>query len=151
MIQRASAKDEKTDEWGAVVCNAQMSIGIKEPTKEIKTNEPIILTIRVKGIATNETPYFVLYSRASDFSWVVTSPSGKATFFEESAPQEALATMTVSLNENPNWKAKFDLSSLYSFNEVGTYKVTAKKEILLSGGIKKCEIVSNPLDVVISK
>jgi hypothetical protein len=80
----------------------------------------------------------------------VTSPFGKELFFKESAPMEAFATMMVPLDSNQIREFKFNLSSICNFNEVGTYKVIAQKEILSSGGQKKCEVASNPLNIVVS-
>jgi len=151
LTRQAFGEDAKTNEWGTIACNAQMSIEIKEPTKEIKTNTPVNLTIHMKGISTNEICYFVIYSYPTDFSWIVTSPSGKELLFKESYPSAAFATMMVRLDEIPNWWEDFNLSSVCIFDEVGTYKVIAKKEILSSGGLKECEVTSNPLNIVVSK
>ena len=151
LTRQAFGDDAKTNEWGAVACNAQMSIELKEPTKEIKTNTPVNLTIHIRGNSTNEVYYFMIYSYPTDYSWIVTSPSGKESIFKESYPMDSFATMMVRLDEIPNWWEDFNLSSVYNFNEVGTYKVIAKKEILSGGGLKKCEVTSNSLNIVISK
>jgi hypothetical protein len=151
LARQAFGADAKTNEWGAVACNAQMSIELKESMKEIKTNTPVHLTINMRGNSTNQVYYFMIYSYPTDFSWIVTSPSGKNLTFKESYPMDALATMMVRLDEIPNWWEDFNLSSVCSFNEVGIYKVIAKKEILSAGGLKKCEVTSNPLNLVVSK
>ena len=150
MVRQAFAAEVKTNEWGVVACNAQMSIELKNPTKEIKTNQPVDLVIYIKGISTNETSYFVICSYPTDFSWIVTSPSGKKLFFKESQPMDSFATMMVPLHPNQTRKSEFKLSSVCNFNEIGTYKVIGKKEILSSGGLKKCEVMSYPLKIIVS-
>ena len=152
MTVHLALASDVTNEWGAIAYNAQMSIQLEDTTKEIKTNQPVNLIIQIKAISTNEMCYFVICSRPTDFSWIITSPSGKNFSFKESQPMTTFATMMVRLDQIPDWKEEFNLGSIYSFNEIGTYKVTAKKVIITpSGRLKYGEITSNTLNVVISK
>jgi hypothetical protein len=148
----AFAENTKTNEWGAVACNAQMSIALKEPNKEIKTNHSVNLTIHIKTVSTNQASYFIIYSFPTDYSWEIISPSGKSISSKESVPMNAISSMTVPLDQYPNWECEFNLSSVCNFNEIGTYKIIAKKEVfVISPAHKKGEIVSNPLDIIISR
>lgn len=58
-------------------CEAEISVRLKEPAIEIKTNKPVILTIQIKNTSTNEMLLFRIDNLPSDFSWVISSLSGK--------------------------------------------------------------------------
>ncbi|MGB8367711.1 MAG: hypothetical protein ACLPYZ_00190 [Limisphaerales bacterium] len=133
-------------------CDAEISIKLKEPAKEIKTNEPVILTVQIKNTSTNEMLMFRIENMPTDFTWAVTSPSGKDLSPKPDLLHEAISGWFPKLKPLESREIDFDLSSVCSFNEVGIYKVVAKKQVVsLSLPKKGCEIVSKPLDIVISK
>lgn len=147
------ADDGKTNEWSATTCEAQISVALKEPAKEIKTNEPVIVTVQIKNTSTNEVLIFLISNVPTDFTWNITSPSGKDLSPRKSAfPQPGFSSLNVRVNPMETSVHDFDLSSICNFNEIGTYKVFAKKEVFfISPTHKKCEIVSEPLNIAISK
>jgi hypothetical protein len=133
-------------------CEAEISIRLKEPTKEIRTNEPVIMAIQIKNTSTNEMLLFRIDNLPSDFTWAVTSPSGKDLAPKPDLLHEAISGSFPKLKPQESREADYDLSEVCNFNEVGTYKVVVKKEVFsLLPDRKKCEIASNPLNVVVSK
>ena len=49
------ADDLRTNEWGSVNCNTQMSIALKNLKEGIHANQPVNLVIRIKNVSTNDT------------------------------------------------------------------------------------------------
>jgi len=151
MFWQVIADEAKPSNSEPTACNAQMSIQLKEVGKEIRTNQPVQLTIHIKNTSTNEIFYFQIYSLPTDFSWDLTSPSGKKLFFKESSAVEGFSSVAVQLKPNQTEEYQFNLSLVCSLNEIGTYKVFAEKEIVSSVGRKKCEVISNTLSIVVTK
>lgn len=56
----------------------------------------------------------------------------------------------IAITPNQIQEFEFNLSHLCKFDEIGTYKIIAKKRLFPSID-DRCEMVSNPLNVVISK
>lgn len=133
-------------------CNAEISIRLKEPAKENKTNEPIMLLVQITNLSTNETLMFRMENMPTDFTWTIISPSGKDLSPKASPIGVAISGWFPKLKPNESREADFDLSSVFNFNESGTYKIAVKKEVFrLLPKREKCEIVSTPLDIIISK
>jgi len=90
----------------------------------------------------------------SDFTWVITSPSGKDLSPKPDLLHEAISGSFPKLKPLESDETDYDLSSVCKFNEIGTYKVIVQKQVISiapSSERKKCEIVSIPLKTVISK
>jgi hypothetical protein len=147
------AENIETNEWSATNCDAKISVTLKEPAIEIKTNESVVVTVQIKNTSTNEVLIFLISNVPTDFTWTITSPSGKDLSPKKPAfPADGFSSLIVHVNPMETSKYNFDLSSICNFNEIGTYKVFAKKEVFfISPTRKKGEIVSKPLDIVISK
>jgi DNA-binding beta-propeller fold protein YncE len=141
------ADDLKTNDWGAVTNNAQMSISLTGGGNEIKTNEPVRLLIRFRNISTNETiAIFRPNAIETDptFSFIVVSPSGKDV--SPSSPKIFVGSGGVlPIDPNQTVELEFNLSDLCKFDEVGTYKIIAKKGVGSRDGKKLFVVVSNPL------
>jgi hypothetical protein len=147
--QHLFAEDARTSEWGSVNCNAQMSIGLKGNMKEVATNQPFGLFIRIKNISSNET--FHLYHRLGgdrldpSLAFVVIAPSGK----DVSPILELVARgsgASVSVTPSQTHEFEVNLSHLCKVDEVGTYTIIAKENIGTPGN-QPCWVVSNPLHV----
>lgn len=143
------ADEVRTNEWGSVNCNAQMAIGLKGNMKEVKTNQPFRLFVRIKNISSNET--FHLYHRLGGdrldpgLAFVVISPSGKdVSLIPEIVARGSGANVSVTPNQTHEFE--FNLSHLCKFDEVGMYKIIAKENIGTAGN-QPCWVVSNPLYV----
>lgn len=133
-------------------CNAEISIRLKEPAKEIKTNEPVILLVQIKNLSTNETLIFRAENMPTDFTWTITSPSGKNVSPKKSPFNAAISGWFPKLKPMEARESDYDLSAICGFNENGIYKVIVKKEVFRLAPVReKCEITSSPLNIVISK
>jgi len=135
-------------------CDAEISIKLKETTTAIKTNESVISMIQIKNLSTNRTLVFWMGNgnMPSDFIWVITSPSGKDLSPKPDLLHEAISGSFPKLKPLESDETEYDLSSVCSFNEIGTYTIIVKKEIfVLLPERKKYEIISNPLNIVVSK
>ena len=141
----ALADNATTDKWGAVTNDMQMSISLKSGEKEIKTNQPVELAIRLRNLSTNATFWISLFDadqKLGGLSFVVTSPSGK----DASVATKSSSGRVVRVAPSRTRQFEFDLSCLYKFNEVGNYQITAKFGELM-GVKKKFEVISNPLSL----
>jgi hypothetical protein len=146
---RAFASD--TNKTVVSFCDAEISIKLKEPAKEIKTNEPVVVTVQIKNTSTNETLMFLIENVPTDFSWNIISPSGKDLSPTNQFPAGGSGWMP-KLKPLELRETDFDLSSVCRFTEAGTYKVAVRKEVFfISHERKKCEIISTPMDVMIFK
>jgi len=165
----AHGADKMTNEWGAVSCNAQMSIRMKGASTDIRINQPFSLTIRLRNLSTNETFYFHCPSGTridAHFSYVTGLPTGEAvrvqsglTFAISSPSGKDIAPVGIldprdlgridNVSPGQLWESDFNVGSLCKFNEIGTYKITASQDV---GNVTQetCIVVSNPLYVVVS-
>jgi hypothetical protein len=152
-VCQAFADHLKTNEWGAVTNNFQMSINFKGEKNEIKTNQPLCLLIYYKNVSTNQT-FRVYRANAIEcdpgYSFVVISPSGKdiSSNTEKIAPSESGGF--VSMVPSQIIECEFNLSRLYKFDEIGTYNIIVKKAIWSPKSQKVFTVISNPLNVVVS-
>jgi hypothetical protein len=133
-------------------CEAEISIRIKDPAKEIKTNEPVILIVQIQNVSTNAMLMFRTESLPTDYTWTISSPSGKDLSSKPDLLPEAISGSFPKLKPLESRETDYDLNQVCNFNEAGIYKVIVKKEVFsISPERKKCEIISNPLNIVISK
>lgn len=144
------ADDLKTNQWGVVTNNVQMSISLTDRGKEIKSSQPVKLLIRFRNISTNET-FLVGRENAIEndpgYSWVVISPSGK-----DISPKPQIHTGSggaIPLVPNQFIEFEFNLSRLCKFDELGTYKIVTKKSIWSPENQKLFTVVSTPLYVTV--
>jgi hypothetical protein len=141
------ADDLKTNDWGAVTNNAQMSISLTGGGNEIKASEYVRLLIRFRNVSTNET--FSINRPNSietdpTFSFIVVSPSGKDV--SPSSPKMFVGSGgSIPVDPNQTVELEFNLSNLCRFDEAGTYRIVAKKLIRSPEGSEPSTIVSNPL------
>jgi hypothetical protein len=121
----------ETNEWGSVIDNIQIGIGIEGNAGQIKTNQQVDLTIRIKNTSANRP--FNFYRPAAILNgfpmyYEVISPSGK-----DISPAHANGFWGSGgiMNVPPNsvYNYEFNLGYLCRFNEVGTYKVVAKMNL----------------------
>jgi len=140
--QQAFADDAKSTDWGVTNCGAQMSIKLEGSGNEVKTNQPVILAICITNVS-DGVLNIADGNLAVDFSFVVISPLNK-DISPKALPNNDLIFRNILVDIQPNgtMNYSFNLSSKCSFNEIGTYKVTAKRKVI--GG---CELVSNTLKV----
>jgi hypothetical protein len=138
---------------GAISNNIQMSVSLKSGVNEIKTNQPVVLLIRFKNISTNET--FRIYQANAieydrGYTWVVISPSGNDISPNMEKIPVSESGGFIRLSPNQIKELEFNLSHLCKFDEIGTYKIVAKKTMLSPENQKPVTVVSNPLNIVIS-
>lgn len=149
-VWQAFADDVKTNEWGAITNNVQMSINLKGDRKEIKSNQPFRLLIFIRNVSTNEA-FNVHYTYVNDYdlSFVVIAPSGKdiSPIFPKDRVFGSGAFIFVPPGQIKRFG--FNLSFLCKFDEVGTYKIIAKQKGYWSKSQKDLTIVSNPLCVTV--
>ncbi|HEU6447729.1 MAG TPA: hypothetical protein VFV23_04755 [Verrucomicrobiae bacterium] len=150
-LKGASAFASDTNKAAVISCDAEISIRLKEPAKEIKTNEPVIVIVQIKNTSTNEMLTFMIHSSPMDFTWNITSPSGKDLSPTNSLPEFG-ASWNPKLSPQESRDSSYNLSEICNFNELGTYKIIARNQVLSSFTKRKvCEIISNPLEIKISK
>ncbi len=137
-------------------CDAEMRIRLNEPSKQITTNSAVTVSIQIKNVSTNETLLFQAASLSTDFTWMITSPSGK-----DVPPKQlersgvAISSWLPRLKPQEAREADYTLNSICDFSEVGTYTLVVKKQVALveSWPSKRhaCEIISNPLKIVVTR
>jgi len=121
-----------------------MSIAFATPGNEVKTNQPVNVTICITNIS-NSVLYLLDISVREDFSFVITSP-----LYNDASPKRPsgtrISSRTVQRYIQPNGSINyvFDLRSVCNFNEIGTYEVTAKRKVAAG-----YEIISNALKVTV--
>jgi hypothetical protein len=128
-----------TNNWGATNCGAQMSIALEETNNEVKTNEPVNLTICIANVSDSGITILDILG-VRDFSFVITSPSNKnMSSISPSEIEYSSRKVLCSIPPNGRVHYSFDLRSVCNFNEIGTYKVIVKRKLA------NCELVSNQL------
>lgn len=150
---RADAGGPTEDEWGPIVSNAQMSIHLKDAGNEIKTNQPVVLSIRIRNLSTNET--FIFLRQIADFvsppeiSFIVVSPSGKELSPATYGPAHGSARF-VAIPPQRSVDDQFNLRRFYKFNEMGTYKIIAKWGLENASHTWGVIATSNPLYLTVA-
>ena len=153
IVRQVFADTLQTNEWGAINNNIQMSVSLKSGVNEIKTNQAVLLVIRFKNVSTNET--FRIYQANAieydrGYSWVVISPSGNDISPNMEKIPASESGGFIRLSPNQIKELEFNFSHLCKFDEIGTYKIVAKKTLLSPENQKPVTVVSNPLNIVIS-
>ncbi len=147
-VCQAFSEDVKAHPWGAMTNSVQMSISLRDDGKEVKIGQPLALMMRIKSLSTNETFTLVLLNeieRDPGFSFIIVSPSGR-----DISPKPSIGSGSGhigALAPGQTVELKFDLASICRFDEVGTYKIIAKREVLAARRNRVFEVVSNPLGV----
>lgn len=135
-LTRTFADDMTNKASTAITGLAETSIKIKDNEKEIKTNQPVVVIVSIKNVSTNETLYFFqLLAAETDPGLAITviSPSGKNIPLKTAIAPHG-SGHNVSLRPNQVYEFEIELSRLCKFNEIGTYKIVAKKEVETSEG-----------------
>jgi len=153
------AAGAKTNEWGPVTNNVKMSIRATAAEGLIKSNEAVQLDIVITNVSTNESFWMTFRWAPIEadplFSFFVVTPSGRqisAQAGRDSNSSRAFAEVP----PNRSNVTKFNLSRLCTFDEIGTYTITAKRSIDLPRVVERgfsvqrgFIVVSNPLSVTI--
>jgi|SRR5665213_311816 len=151
LVSACFADDARPIKWGAMTNSALMSANLKGGNTEIKYGEPLVLSIMIKNISTNETfDGEYMYLDDHDLSFVVISPSGKniSPVFKH-GPTGFYSGPSGGFNVFPNQTSEiqFYLSNICDFHKIGTYKITAKQRLHANPGKKEFVVVSDTLTV----
>lgn len=148
----AYAQEKSADQWGVITNNLQMSIRLKNGGNEITNGQPCILEIRYRNVSTNETvcALRMKWTEADwTYSFIVTDPSGKDISPDLNKPFGGSATeITISPGQTQGLEYKF--SGVCKMDEVGTYKIIAKKFLFSGGKNGGFKVCSNPLLVTVA-
>jgi hypothetical protein len=141
-----------SEAWGAVTNNVQMSVTVEGGSRNIKTNQPVSLRILIRNVGTNET-FYVDVPAAIEmdprFSFKIISPTGRNV--SPKAPKiYAGSGATLTLGPGQTNELRFNLSKLFKFEEVGTYTITATKEVWTLEESRNFKVVSAPLSVSVA-
>jgi len=141
------ASEADTNEWGSVTCGAVMSLHRENSGTEPSTNSPINVDICLKNVSDKLFSVVRTSDPLTDFSFEVTSPSGKNVSpkkhsYQPSSPRFSDAIKPGEVFSFP----KIDFRSVCELKVSGSYKVVAKTMISSSTG-QSCEVASNPLNV----
>lgn len=141
--------EQPATEWGAVSNEVQMAISLKGDARAIETNEAFQLRVRVKNMGGTNVWSTLgvapVNKRSLGIECEIISPSGRDV--SPVPPKENyILPHFVGLNVPPGKVEEFEfkLSDICKLDEVGTYKITAKKWI----GRDKNQgwvVTSNPL------
>lgn len=143
----------KAGEWGPVTNSLQMSLRLQCEREEIKTNEPVRLLVQVRNVSTNEVIWIPRPKEAVEktgyFSFVVVSPSGR-NISPASQPKPYYGSVRL-LAPGHTEDFKVDLSRICNLEEIGTYRIIARRTETRSDkrtkGAILFEVRSNPLYV----
>jgi hypothetical protein len=151
VVKQVLANGLDADDWGAVTNNLQMSIKLEDKETHLKAGQPYSLLIRYKNVSTNEPlDIYVVNGTVDDpsYSFVVISPSGKDVSPDMKKVQRAFSGADHLVAPGHIDEVKLNLNKYCSLDEVGTYKIIAKKTIWTYVN-KHFEAVSNPLNVTV--
>jgi len=149
-LNRASAGEIKTKVWGVLTNGVQMAIEVKDNPLVITNNQPVKLLITYRNVSSNAnmTVYKANYTEEDPSCFfVVISPSGR-----DISPENvgvANSGSAEALGPQKEIQIEFNLSAICSFNEVGAYKIVARKGIYWREEKHGFLVFSNPLNVVI--
>jgi hypothetical protein len=142
------ASEPNDKDWGPISNNVQMAISIKADSAVIKTNEQFSLLVHVKNLSEANVGIFLEVVPSTD-TWgglncEIISPSGK----DISPKVIYYRTSGRNLNVPPHGGGEFEfkLSDICKFEEIGTYRIVAKKTILTDKD-RGWIAVSNPLTI----
>lgn len=149
LLPKARGSDIITNEWGMVSNGVQLSIALEGGNREVQKNEEVKLLVQMIGLqATNTWTSFALASNTQPgigLHCVILSPSGKT--ISPNVKSKGGSLFTFDLSSGNIEKITFDLSRIFKFDEVGTYKITAQKTVFQGSEVsaKSWTVVSNPL------
>ena len=149
---QAFADDAKSYKWGDITNNIQMSINLASNVGVIKTNEPVILFIRLRNLSTNDT--FLIYEvngvvRNRAYSFDVISSLGKNICPNMDKINEAESGDFTSIAPNQTGEFEYNLSQICKFNEIGNYKITAQRKMICPDQKTRFKVMSNTINVTI--
>jgi hypothetical protein len=139
---RAYADDLKPTQWGPLTNNVKMSIRLKGNNYPIEKGQPIKLIISYTTVSTNEifsVSCANYVEHDSSYTFYVSPNMNKIA--------ESESRGGFNLRPNHTNEIEFNLSKLCKFNELGTYKIIAKKMVYQPRIDKAFAVVSNPLYV----
>ena len=150
-VSRGDVSEETaTNKWGLVVRNLQLSICLKDGLQETTTNGPVLLMVRVKNVSTNEWFSVDHYNNEPQdgFDFQITNPSGKETTLLAGVPHGSGGSSCIG----PNQIGRFEinLSRLFTFDDLGTYKILASRRTISPPTEKPLTLISNPLFLAIT-
>lgn len=148
---------DKAEAWGSPVNGVRMSLQLAASTNVLNINSPLDIVVRYENRSTDETfMFFAMHSfpDSGSVQFEVISPSGKPIMEHPKKKQRAPNDGSfVILRPGVSHKINANLSGLFSFKELGTYKITAAQtlsgSIKRNGEIKPFQIISNPLEVTV--
>jgi len=159
LIVQGTCLNAVADEWGNATNGVQALLVLRDDKSRIGTNDSIVVSLKVKNTLTNETFCFYFWgSPEASFSYSIISPSGIPVPRNESFVPVGFGTGPRWIASNQTTEYEINLSKLYKFNEIGTYKIIGKikmesKSTMLAHGeqtfdeSKAFEVISNPLSV----
>ena len=143
--------DTKTNDWGAMTNSIQMSIALRPEKTDFRLSNVVVLVIRLRNLSDHETFLVSRWNAIENdpsYSFVVTSPSGKdVSPGPKIIPGSAGAT---PLEPNKTLEFEFNLSRLCKFDEVGEYRITAKKLVRSPAREMSFAVISNLLNISIT-
>jgi len=166
-VCHALAGEYTANDWGPLTNNAQMAISITSPWShtfqvgdtnngqmpfrvkgEVKAGEPFGLLVRIRNLSTDETlSFYNLGQPIPDaevgVACIVISPSGKdVSPSTDSAIISGSGGFTIA---RPNQTAEFEfpLSRLCKLDEIGTYKITARKRTVAYTKAQKAFVLTS--------
>ena len=145
------------EEWGALTNGVQISICLAT-NQPVTTNGPVVILFKIRNTLTNEmASFFSDGSPENSFRYKIIAPSGDA------APRntDIIYGGSLGVYEIPPKATKeypVNLSLLYRFNEVGTYKIVGRAEAesqastlshkaIMFDEDKSFVVISNPLEI----
>ena len=139
----------ETLERASVTNKLRMSIRIKDNERELRTNQPVMLLLRIENLSSNET--FMIKRQRSTFSFIVFSPTGKLRSPKPDTDTYFGSWIFLEPGKVEQWE--FDLRSRCNLDELGAYRITAKAKIVRpkknTKVLETIEITSNQLRVSI--
>lgn len=148
------------EEWSAATNDVQISLSLNG-SQQIKTNMPVIVSLKIWNASTNETSYFYYWGGADvSFSYKIISPSGKRPPRNKKTIFAGFAVGPYPIRPGEIKEFKINLSRLYRFDEVGIYKIIASTTMSRTTGSstkhktfeeeRSFKIVSNPLNITVA-
>lgn len=147
-----SQKEKSPTEWGSVAYNTQLSIIPKSEGNKFNTNQPIELLVRIRNFSTNDEYGMIVQTPITStegLSFVITTPSGG----DISPVFHRITRVTgLSMDIRPSQEDGFcfELRDVCKIDELGTYQIILKMTRWTPNRQKSYEIVSKPLNIVVT-
>jgi hypothetical protein len=146
IVFEAAGDERAAAAWGPVSNNVQMSISLDGGDRQPKTNEPFQLVVRLRNLSTTNVWAFKSGAPTSDpyggVLCLITSPSGRDV--SPNKPDNSDSGEFINVAPSGVETFVFKLGSICKFEEIGTYRITAKKLVAIDKN-KQWSVVSNPL------